>query len=259
MTILDIIIENKKKEVAASKAFISVEQLKASAYFNRTCLNFAESIRNKNGIIAEFKRKSPSKGTINNQVLVPEVVEGYEKAGVSAISVLTDTVFFGGTFNDILKARETVNIPILRKDFMVDEYQLYEAKALGADVILLIASGLSKSQSADLSGKAKELGLNVFLEIHNEQELEYIEANIDVVGVNNRDLKTFKVDVENAIRLAQQIPNHLPKVAESGISSPEMLLNMKSNGFNAFLIGENFMKTSHPGKACQDFVSACKL
>ena len=257
MTILDTIIENKKKEIQASKKLISLEQLSASKYYYRQCLNFADSIRNKNGIIAEFKRKSPSKGIINGEVFVVDVVKGYENAGVSAISVLTDTVFFGGTFNDVLLARETVAVPILRKDFMVDEYQLHEAKAMGADVILLIASGLSKLQSQDLSGKAKELGLNVFLEIHNDGELAYIEKNIDVVGVNNRDLKTFKVDIENAIRLAQQIPNHLPKVAESGISSPEMLLTMKSKGFTGFLIGENFMKTNNPGLACKKFAKAC--
>lgn len=254
MTILDTIIEHKKKEVNHSKKIISLQELKDQEHYQRTCYSFPEAIMNGTGIIAEFKRKSPSKGLINGKVKVDEVVRGYEKAGVSAISVLTDITFFGGTFNDVLRAREAVNIPILRKDFMVDEYQLHEAKAMGADVILLIASALSTDQCGELASAAKSLGLNVFLEIHNEAELAHFGQDIDVVGINNRDLKTFTIDIENSIRLAKNLPSEVPKVAESGISNTDTLLRMKKQGFNGFLIGENFMRSEDPGNSCEAFI-----
>ncbi|MFT6716469.1 MAG: indole-3-glycerol phosphate synthase [Saprospiraceae bacterium] len=259
MTILETIIENKKKEIVQSKKLVSLIELKEQPYFNRTCLNFPEAIMTGTGIISEFKRKSPSKGLINGKVSVQEVVSGYAKANVSAVSVLTDTKFFGGTFNDVLLARETIDVPILRKDFMVDEYQLHEAKAMGADVILLIASALSVNQTNELASAAKSLGLNVFLEIHNHDELAHFGSDIDVVGINNRDLKTFTIDIENSIRLSKELPTNVPKVAESGISSPETLLKMKNEGFNGFLIGENFMRSENPGKSCKEFIDACAI
>lgn len=259
MTILHTIIENKKREIALSKKLVSLAELKDQKHYERSCFSFADSIMNGTGIISEFKRKSPSKGLINGKVTVQQVVSGYEKAKVSAVSVLTDTKFFGGTINDVLLAREVINVPILRKDFMVDEYQLHEAKAMGADVILLIASALSPGQSSELAYKAKSIGLNVFLEIHNEDELAYFGNNIDVVGINNRDLKTFTIDVENSIRLSKYLPSQLPKVAESGISDPATLLRMKKEGFNGFLIGENFMRSENPGESCQEFINSCGL
>jgi indole-3-glycerol phosphate synthase len=259
MTILDTIIANKIKEVKNSKTLISINQLMDQEYYGRKCLSFSDAIMNGTGIISEFKRKSPSKGLINGKVTVSEVVEGYEKANVSAVSVLTDTKFFGGTINDLLLARKAVNIPILRKDFMVDEYQLHRAKAMGADVILLIASALSVNQTGELASAAKSLGLNVFLEIHNELELQHFGADIDVVGINNRDLKTFTIDIDNSIRLSKQLPAGVPKVAESGISSVETLLKMKNEGFNGFLIGENFMRSENPGKSCAEFIKSCSL
>ena len=259
MTILDTIIENKIKELTQSKKLISISELKDHKHYDRDCHSFSEAIMNGTGIISEFKRKSPSKGLINGKVTVSEVVSGYEKANVSAVSVLTDTQFFGGTFNDVLVARDTIELPIVRKDFMVDEYQLHEATAMGADVILLMASALSVSQSNELASAAKSLGLNVFLEIHNEKELEHFGDNIDVVGINNRDLKTFTIDIENSIRLSKALPNEVPKVAESGISNTETLLKMKSEGFNGFLIGENFMRTKTPGDSCREFINTCGL
>ena len=259
MTILDTIIKNKKKEITQSKKLVSLNELRDQEYYKRKCHSFADAIMKGTGIISEFKRKSPSKGLINGAVTVSEVVSGYEKANVSAVSVLTDTKFFGGTFNDVLLAREAIEIPILRKDFMVDEYQLHEAKAMGADVILLIASALSVSQSNELASAAKSLGLNVFLEIHNEEELAHYGKNIDVVGINNRDLKTFTIDIENSIRLSKSLPNDVPKVAESGISNTETLLKMKSEGFDGFLIGENFMRSKNPGMSCKDFINTCGL
>ena len=259
MTILDKIIEHKAFEIRSSKKIISVEDLKESPLYDRICLNFAESIRSKNGVIAEFKRKSPSKGLINGEVSVESVVKGYENAGVSAVSVLTDTSYFGGTFNDLLRARAVLQIPILRKDFMIDSYQLHEAKALGADIILLIAAGLDQNQCAELAQEAKSLGLNAFLEIHSEEELNYVSSHIDVVGINNRNLKTFEVDIENSIRLSEQLPQELPKIAESGISDPEVLNHLKSMGFDGFLIGENFMKTVDPGATCKRFIEATSL
>ncbi|MFT6747544.1 MAG: indole-3-glycerol phosphate synthase [Glaciecola sp.] len=259
MTILDTIIDNKKREVALSKKLVSVAELQDQKHYGRSCLSFADSIMNGTGIISEFKRKSPSKGLINGKVTVQQVVSGYEKARVSAVSILTDTKFFGGTINDVLLAREVINVPILRKDFMVDEYQLHEAKAMGADIILLIASALSTTQSTELASAAKSLGLNVFLEIHNEQELAHFGKDIDVVGINNRDLKTFTIDIQNSIRLSKELPNNVPKVAESGISNSDTLLKMKSEGFNGFLIGENFMKSENPGESCQEFINNCGL
>lgn len=259
MTILDQIIEHKKIEVRESKKIIPLAFLQDQAAYHRTALNFPKAIRRGTGIVAEFKRKSPSKGLINGKALPQEITPAYELAGASAISILTDTTYFGGTFNDLLLARERIQIPILRKDFMVDEYQLHEAKAMGADVVLLIASALSVEKTNELAEKAKEIGLNVFLEIHHESELGHFGQYIDVVGINNRDLKTFKVDIENSIQLAKSLPKNVPTVAESGISNVETVLKMKSEGFDGFLIGENFMKTENPGKSCQDFIKSCGL
>lgn len=259
MTILDLIIANKRKEVVENEQFRSREQLQDLPFFERTCLDFKESILAHSGIIAEFKRKSPSKGLINGEVQVDDVTTGYEKAGVSAISVLTDTKYFGGTFNDLLIARNSVQIPLLRKDFIIDGYQLYEAKALGADIILLIAAALTKEHCFQLAKEAKKLGLNVFLEIHDSNELQHVNEFVDVVGINNRNLKTFEVDIENSIRLCHQLPSHLLKVAESGINDPAIIKKMKAEGFNGFLIGESFMRSDNPGAACESYIKEAGL
>ncbi len=254
MTILDKINANKLKEIEVAKASISIAQLEASALFNRSCLSLKDAILNKSGIIAEFKRQSPSKGIINGNVNPEDVAIGYEEAGVSAISCLTDFNYFGGTFDDLKAVRAAVDIPILRKDFMLDEYQLYEAKAIGADIVLLIASSLSVAKTNELAMISKNLGLSVLLEIHDETELGHISQYCDAVGVNNRNLKTFEVTTDVSKGLANQIPNDFVKVSESGISSIEAIQDLKTYGYEGFLIGENFMKTDNPGVSCVEFV-----
>lgn len=255
MNILDKIVAFKKEEVAARKQQYPLQQLQQSHGFNRTPYSLSEFLLNpaKTGIIAEFKRKSPSKGIINDQVSVLEVTQAYTKFGASCLSVLTDTEFFGGSTADIKAAR--VNpIPILRKDFIIDEYQIAAAKEMGADVILLIAACLSPGQVKDLAAYAKNLQLSVLLELHGEEELEHICNDTDIVGINNRNLKTFEVDIERSLRMAAQIPTSKIKVAESGISSAENINLFKANGFKGFLIGENFMKAANPAQAFEAFV-----
>lgn len=255
MNILDKIVAFKKEEVAARKQQYPLQQLQQSAGFNRTPYRLSEFLLNpaKTGIIAEFKRKSPSKGIINDQVAVLEVTNAYTQFGASCLSVLTDTEFFGGSTDD-LKAARVHPIPILRKDFIIDDYQIAEAKEMGADVILLIAACLSPTQVKDLAGYAKSLQLSVLLELHDEEELAHICGDTDIVGINNRNLKTFEVDIERSLRMAAQIPASKIKVAESGISSVENINLFKANGFKGFLIGENFMKAANPAQAFEAFV-----
>ncbi|GGE30862.1 indole-3-glycerol phosphate synthase TrpC [Sphingobacterium cellulitidis] len=256
MTILDKIVIRKKEEVAAAKKNVSLAELEAMPLFQRNCYNLRESILdpNKTGIIAEYKRASPSKGLINGTSTVEEVVAGYQDAGASAISVLTDHDFFQGSLEDLTAARNVLQIPLLRKEFIVDSYQIAEAKAYGADIILLIAACLEKEEIKSLSEYAKSLGLNVFLEVHNEEELnKSIFPSIDAIGVNNRNLKDFSVSLDHSYDLVNKIPSQYIKVSESGISDPETIKALKKAGFNAFLIGENFMKTQNPMEAIKKF------
>lgn len=256
MTILDKIVIRKKEEVAAAKKNVSLAELEAMPLFQRTCYNLRESILdpNKTGIIAEYKRASPSKGLINGTSTVEEVVAGYQDAGASAISVLTDNDFFQGSLEDLTAARNVLQIPLLRKEFIVDSYQIAEAKAYGADIILLIAACLEKEEIKSLSEYAKSLGLNVLLEVHNEEELnKSIFPSIDAIGVNNRNLKDFSVSLDHSYDLVNKIPSQYIKVSESGISDPETIKALKKAGFNAFLIGENFMKTQNPMEAIKKF------
>lgn len=255
MNILDTIIERKKQEILDSKSKISLQQLKESEFFGRTTYSLKETIASKSGIIAEFKRKSPSKGIINDKVSPLEVVSEYEKFGASAVSILTDQDFFGGSFNDILSVRKSVNIPILRKDFMIDEYQFFEAKSMGADVILLIAACLSPNQVSEFTELAHQLDLEVLLEIHTEEELLHINKNIDFVGINNRNLKDFKVDLQHSVNLKNQLPYDILSIAESGIYSEEDFKFLKEKGFNGFLMGEYFMKNENPGNKFREFIS----
>lgn len=253
MTILDKIIERKKEEVAGAKSRISLDRLKNTAFFGRKTHSLKESIKNKSGIIAEFKRQSPSKGIINNSVEPLEVVSAYENFGASGISILTDHDFFGGNLNDILSVRNDITIPILRKDFMIDEYQFYEAKSIGADVILLIASCLSPAQVEEFTDLAHELNMEVLLEIHTEDELKHCNSKIDLVGINNRNLKDFKVDLQHSVQLKNQLPKEVLSVAESGIYNLEDFQFLKEKGFDGFLMGEYFMKNTNPAKAFEDF------
>ncbi|ASK32567.1 indole-3-glycerol phosphate synthase [Chryseobacterium sp. T16E-39] len=258
MTILDKIISRKKEEVHFSKANISIEELKDSAFFGRKTNSLKASIKEKSGIIAEFKRQSPSKGVINNSVSPIEVVSAYENFGASGISILTDADFFGGSFKDILGVRDQITIPILRKDFMIDEYQFYEAKNMGADVILLIAACLSPSQVAEFTHLSHELGLEVLLEIHTEEELEHYHSAIDLVGINNRNLKDFKVDLQHSVRLKNQLPTQALSIAESGIYTIEDFTYLKEKGFDGFLMGEYFMKNENPAQAFEIFTDRIK-
>lgn len=258
MNILDTIIAQKRKEVAIRKSAISLTQLEQAPYFTRPCFPLTGFLAdtNRTGIIAEFKRKSPSKGIINATASVEEVTEAYARHA-AGISVLTDTDFFGGSTEDLHKARFN-QVPILRKDFMVDEYQVYEAKAMGADVILLIAACLSQEEVSTLGACAKGLGMEVLLEIHNAEELRHINDMVDMVGVNNRNLKTFEVDIQTSLQLIEHIPAGKPAIAESGISNVDTIVTLRNAGFSGFLIGENFMREPKPSVAFADFVHQLK-
>ena len=257
MTILDKIVLRKKEEIAQAKQQVSVKQLEQGPHFNRNPYSLKEFMLDKHrtGIIAEFKRRSPSKGVINDKVTVADVTTAYAAAGASALSVLTDTDFFGGHTNDLLEARASNTVPILRKDFMIDEYQLLEAKALGADIILLIAAILTPAEIRSMSSVAKSLGLSVLLEVHNREELDRsICTDLDAIGVNNRNLADFTVNIQTSFDLVNRIPNEFLKISESAISAADTIQDLKEAGFNGFLIGENFMKTSDPGAAMRQFV-----
>jgi indole-3-glycerol phosphate synthase len=257
MNILDNIILDKRREVVLKKSIIPVSQLEASVFFEKQTISLSHNLRNSSsGIIAEHKRRSPSKAEINYGFTVEKVVKGYETAGACGISVLTDGKYFGGSLDDLLLARATVNIPLLRKEFIVDEYQILEAKAHGADLILLIAAVLSREEIKSLSEFAHGLELEVLLEVHNQEELEKsIMPSLDMIGVNNRNLKTFEVSLDFSKKLADHIPNEFVKVSESGISSIEAISELKPYGYQGFLIGENFMKTDNAGQAAKEFIS----
>ena len=261
MNILDKIIANKRIEVELAKQQVSIKELETYVYFNQTVpsLKAFLSDKSKNGIIAEFKRQSPSKGIINDKVTVPDVVKGYEKTGVSALSILTDKLFFGGSPPDLTLGRESVAIPILRKDFIIDPYQIYEAKAIGASAILLIAAALTPKQAKELGATAKQLGLDILMEVHNHQELDIMNEYVDVVGVNNRDLKTFELSLQRSVELSEAMPQATLKISESGIHSVEDILFLRQHGFQGFLIGENFMKQANPAEACMAFCAELDL
>lgn len=254
MNILEQIIAYKKIEVAERKQIVSEELLMQTEYFHRTCFSLIENFSKKNstGIIAEFKRKSPSKGFINEFADVVEVTTGYTKAGAVCLSVLTDHYFFGGSTADLVGARVN-EIPILRKDFIIEKYQIVEAKAIGADVILLIAACLTKTEVKELSAFAKGLGLEVLLELHDENELDHICDDTILIGINNRNLKDFRVDINASLNMAKKIPASKIKIAESGISEASMIKTFKEAGFKGFLIGETFMKESNPALAFDTF------
>lgn len=259
MNILDTIIAYKKSEVRKRKSDTSVAVLEKSKLFSKPALSLKQFLEDKTitGIIAEFKRRSPSKDSINVQADVVAVTSAYTKNGASGLSVLTDSEFFGGSSDDLLKARVN-KIPILRKDFIIDEYQVIETKSIGADVILLIADVLSQNVVRRLASFAKNIGLEVLLEIHSDKELDHICNEVDMVGVNNRNLKTFEVDINTSLQLINKIPTGKPAIAESGISDVQTIVTLRKAGFKGFLIGEAFMKEVDPGKAFADFTAALK-
>jgi indole-3-glycerol phosphate synthase len=256
MNILDKIIDHKRIEVAERKQQVPVQQLEKQPLYARPVLSLQQFLldETKTGIIAEFKRKSPSKGIINGNADVVAVTSAYARYGASGLSVLTDEHFFGGSTGDLLKARVN-EVPILRKDFMIDEYQITEAKAMGADVILLIAACLTPAEVKRLAVFATSLQLEVLLELHAEEELEHICDETKLVGINNRNLKTFEVDIERSLKMAERIPADKVKIAESGISSVANIRLFKDHGFRGFLIGENFMKEAEPGEAFHKFIA----
>ena len=258
MNILDKITLDKRKEVALRKQLIPTSQLEQSVLFKRPTASLADNLRNsKSGIIAEHKRRSPSKSVINNTLNVQDVAKGYESAGVCGMSVLTDGKYFGGSLDDLLTARAACNLPLLRKEFIIDEYQMLEAKAYGADVILLIAAILSRQEIKQFSEFAKSLHLDVLLEVHNEDELhKSIMPSLDMLGVNNRNLKTFDVSLDTSKNLSNLIPNDFVKVSESGISNIEAIKELQPYGYQGFLIGENFMKTNSPGASATEFIKS---
>ncbi|WP_291114507.1 indole-3-glycerol phosphate synthase TrpC [Flavobacterium sp. UBA6135] len=261
MTILDQIIVSKKKEVALKKSIIPIKQLEQSFLFERKTNSLVHHLSNSSrGIIAEHKRRSPSKSVINQSHSVEDIVKSYENGGASGISVLTDGQYFGGSLEDLILARATMNLPLLRKDFMVDEYQIIEAKAFGADVILLIAAVLTRDEIKTLSELAQSLHIEVLLEIHNQQELEKsVMPTLDLIGVNNRNLKTFDVNLEYSRQLAEHIPSEFIKISESGIDSVEAILELKEYGFKGFLMGEYFMKSKNPENEMKEFIKNMKL
>ena len=261
MNILDQIIEHKRKEVAERKSLYPVKLLEQSIYFATQPVSMTKYIQrgDKTGIIAEFKRKSPSKGIINAHASVERTSIGYMQAGASALSVLTDKQFFGGSNEDLMIARKFNFCPIIRKDFTIDEYQITEAKSIGADAILLIAAVLDPKQSKTFTKFAHSLGLEVLLEVHDEEELKQnLEVGANMIGVNNRNLKTFEVSIEISKKLALLIPKGVVMVSESGISSSETIMELKKFGYQGFLMGENFMKHSRPEIAAKEFTESLR-
>lgn len=260
MSILNEIVTNRKIQVAEQKELYPTKLLERSIYFNSQPLSLKKYILRPDlsGVIAEFKRKSPSRGIINEFAKPDEICLLYMQAGASALSVLTESMFFGGSAMDLTIARKFNFCPILRKDFIVDEYQVIEAKSIGADAILLITEILPKKQLSNFSSLAKSLGMQVLFEIHERQSISKLPADAEIIGINSRNLKTFNVSVDHMELLVQLIPKHVVKIAESGIDSPESLLTLKTMGFQGFLIGERFMREPNPGKACEKFISKVK-
>lgn len=260
-TILETILAAKRKEVEKFKPMSPIARFEKEGFFwqisNRSLVQRL-LMPGTTGIIAEFKRKSPSKGWFKTKELeVEPVVSSYNKFA-AGISVLTDDAFFGGDLDDLIQAKVISDIPVLRKDFIIDKWQVAEAKAFGADVILLIAACLSVTEVSEMAAYAKSIGLEVLLEINNEQELEHICNEVDMVGVNNRDLKTFEVSIEKSLNLIDKIPVGKPAIAESGINSVRTITQLREAGFKGFLMGEVFMKEENPGKVFEEFVEGLK-
>ena len=256
MNILDKIVRDKRIEVELRKSLIPITQLENSVLFERNTISLTHKLRNsKTGIISEHKRRSPSKSIINTSLSVEDVAKGYENAGVCGMSVLTDGKYFGGSLDDLLIARASCDLPLLRKEFIIDAYQLLEAKAHGADAILLIAAVLTRAEIKQFSELAKSLHLDVLLEVHNEEELhKSMMPSLDMLGVNNRNLKTFEVSLETSKFLSRLIPDDFVKVSESGMSSIAAIKELQPYNYKGFLIGENFMKTDNPGLSATQFI-----
>ena len=265
MDILKTIIANKRVEVVRQKEAIPLGLMLSlgERFLDRPIFSMRQFLESSHtGIIAEFKRRSPSKGWLFPDAKVEDIVAAYESGGASSCSVLTDGDFFGGSFGDLRKARSLVKLPLLRKDFIVDEYQLYQSRVMGADVILLIAAVLTKKECKRFAAMAHQLGMEVLLEVHDESELLYFDENVDMLGVNNRNLGTFHTDIENSFRMIECMRSEVGEginaplfVSESGISEVDDIKKLRDAGFRGFLIGETFMRSEAPGKALSDLIS----
>jgi indole-3-glycerol phosphate synthase len=257
MNILDTIIEHKRVEVQIRKQKCPLSTLQTFPFYGRkTNIVHGREFEAKPGIIAEFKRMSPSRGPINMEADPVDVAGGYRAAGVAAMSILTDRDFFGGSFRDLKLVRESYpDLVLLRKDFIIDRYQLHEASAYGADMVLLIAAILDPGEIEELSLEAASLGMNILFEVHSAGELEKYHPDIQYVGVNNRDLKTFKVDTGKSLELINRMPVGIVPVSESGLGDPREIKVLHDAGFRLFLMGETFMKETDPGAACKRYVS----
>ncbi len=259
MNILEKIAAVKREEVKSRKITAPVSILEKSAFFNKKVPSFYEALSKPvPSVIGEFKRKSPSRGDINPVASIPDVALGYQDAGIAAMSVLTDEDFFGGRNSDLQEVAGLVKIPVLRKDFIVDEYQVVEAKSIGAGAILLIASILTKKEVDTLSGLALILGLDILFEIHDLSDIDKMSQNIKIIGVNNRNLKTFDISMDNSVELYQHLPKECLKVAESGFQTAEDVIRLFKKGYDAFLIGERFMRSGDPGKSASIFINNLK-
>lgn len=257
MNTLEKIVSYKRKEVEERKSLYPIPLLEKSVYFNSQTVSLSKYLKrpDKNGIITEIKRHSPSKGYLNKYVNVERTSIGYMQAGASALSVLTDNEFFKGTSEDLKIARKFNFCPILRKDFIIDEYQVIESKSIGADAILLIAAILTKAEIKHLTNLAQSLNMEVLFEVHGASELEKLNSKINAVGVNNRNLKTLEIDISTSFELANSIPSNFVKVSESGIEDVKTIQKLKTFGYDGFLVGSHFMKHPRPELACKDFIS----
>ena len=262
--ILHEIVANKRLEVARQKEEISLAELQKHEALSRPRISMRASLeKSESGIISEFKRRSPSKGWLFPEAKIADVVPAYEKAEASACSVLTDTNYFGGCLGDLREARKLVNIPLLRKDFIVDPYQLYQAKIAGADAILLIAASTTVEECKEWAEIAHSLDLEVLLEIHNKAELDHLSRHVDILGVNNRNLETFHTDIETSFQLIEKMKQQAEltgfdplMISESGISDPAVVSQLREAGFRGFLIGETFMRQENPGAGLNQFIRA---
>ncbi|HEX8504703.1 MAG TPA: indole-3-glycerol phosphate synthase TrpC [Hymenobacter sp.] len=257
-TILQTIVAHKQKEVATRRELVPVKLLESSLYFRSKPLSLRQYLRREgsSGLIAEFKRKSPSKGWINQYAPVERTTLGYMQAGAAALSILTDAEFFGGKNEDLTTARRFNFCPILRKDFVVDEYQILEAKSIGADAVLLIAAVLTPAEITALGGLARSLGLEVLLEVHDAEELSRSATAdaVDLIGVNNRNLHDFSLSLDTSLELAAAIPGEFVKVSESGISNAAAIIQLREAGYQGFLLGEAFVRHARPERACAALV-----
>jgi len=258
MSVLNSINDQRRKDVALQKIKVPIESLKRTVMYKQQCKSLKAALVNAGqvAVIAEHKTSSPSEGNYNCSCTLDEVVRGYEKAGAIALSILTEPNRFGGSLKHLQQARGLSLLPLLRKDFILDPYQVHEAKSAGADAILLIAASLNFQQARELSSLAYDLGLEILLELHDESELDFLSLNPHVVGINNRNLKTLKIDLSSSLKLFDQLPDDCIKISESGIKNAEDAARMLSHGYNGLLVGTQFMKTDSPGRACQSFISS---